>query len=273
MIPKVVMVGTVTRDIIGKPHKIKSGGPPLFAAKVLNSLKIHCAPVCRAGPAEADLFSKLQFVSLNGVMKTAQTTEVVIGENGFASGIRKFGGEISFEDIPKEFLKAKCIIISTLANEVSTKTLERIRSQFGGIIALDIQGFTRPQIKGKNLKLTKNYKRSPKDLQQIVECSDVIKMDSSEFKALESAGYSINYLKRITQGNQKVVLLTLGEKGSRVIAEGKVTQLKIKKAVRAADSVGAGDKFLALFVFGFLKSNNCLSSARYATSQMGKFLK
>lgn len=269
------MIGTITRDIINtnKLRKVKSGGPPLFAAKVFNSLKVECAPVCKVGVADANLFSKLKFVSRKGVIKTKQTAEVVIEENGFASEIRKFGGEIHFDQIPKEFLKAKCIIISTLANEVSLITLQKIRSESSGIIALDIQGFTRPQIKGKNLKLAKNYKKSPKNLQELVECSDVIKMDSSEFKALRFAGHSTNHLKKITFGNNKVVLLTLGEKGSKVIANGKATLLKIKKAMSVTDSVGAGDKFLALFVLEFLKSKDPVSSAKYATSQIGKFLK
>ncbi|RZL42395.1 MAG: carbohydrate kinase [Pedobacter sp.] len=97
----------------------------------------------------------------------------------------------------------------------------------------------------------------PETLAILLEQADILKVNDEELlivKSLFSLSGNDNeqLLKQLSkQFNIPIICLTLGDKGAQILHEEKLYQHK-GYAVKVADTVGAGDAFLATFVASYL---------------------
>lgn len=83
----------------------------------------------------------------------------------------------------------------------------------------------------------------------------------------------IDFLKDFAAKNKKIVLATLGNKGSIVFANNKVyRQPAVKLPNQVIDTTGAGDCFTAHFLISYFKSKNIQLALQSATQEAAKII-
>jgi fructoselysine 6-kinase len=89
-----------------------------------------------------------------------------------------------------------------------------------------------------------------------------IKKDAADFDLIIAS-------RRLTVKNHKLVLITMGERGSRIITP-KKEYFVPAKTVKTTDTTGAGDVYISSFVLNYLKTKNIFRSMRLATRAAAK---
>ena len=87
-------------------------------------------------------------------------------------------------------------------------------------------------------------------------------IDSKNFDDVISFGKEI----------KKVLVVTLGEKGSIAIQDGKVFECDIKKNLKILDLTGAGDLFAAGFLHGYINDLSVVESLEKGTDMSAKII-
>lgn len=108
------------------------------------------------------------------------------------------------------------------------------------------------------------FKFSLKDLQPIIEKSDVIFLNDDEMDALTSCDYESGS-KALLELGTKIVATTLGKKGCYV-ADGKGARLMASCKTKVVDTTGAGDAFAAGFLYALLGEKSI-----YECGKLGNF--
>ncbi len=91
----------------------------------------------------------------------------------------------------------------------------------------------------------------------------------SEFFYMGAFGDNTNYrenLKRIQEKGPKLVVITLGEKGSVVLDGDKYFEMPTFNELEVVDTCGAGDVFHGAFIFGMLKGWDSEKTARFSSA-------
>ncbi len=118
-------------------------------------------------------------------------------------------------------------------------------------------------------------------IKQLLEACDLLKINEDELIYLEHlynlpGGETKNNLSEISrQSDTSLICVTLGEKGAMVLYEGKFFEHP-GFTVKVADTVGAGDAFLATFITSFLQKpamddvlNNACAGGALVASKSG----
>jgi len=128
-----------------------------------------------------------------------------------------------------------------------------------------------------------NLRRPHYDLETIkylLAKADILKINEDEMAYLKESfnieGDENDILKVVSNlYNINIICLTLGEKGAKVFHEGKFYN-HVGYKIKVADTVGAGDAFLATFIAGYLKKltipdilNNACKVGAFVASKSG----
>lgn len=278
MNPKVVVIGSITNDTIytnGNVYK-SLGGAPYFSSKVFESMNVAYGLVSYATKTLQKQFYGSKIIAKEGILECKEIPEVEINDDSgkITALVRNPPKEIRFADLPSGFLSSNAILISTLAGEeeLSSATLEEMRKRFKGIMGLDLQGYTRPkeQIHGREF-VSEEAKKRPEHLDLILRSVDVLKLNEYELNALGEKGDTKEQLMALSKYGPKVILLTLGGRGSMLLCNDKITKaVPDKKPV--GHTVGAGDIFFALFIAKLAISDNPIESHEFANRELFKYI-
>lgn len=142
------------------------------------------------------------------------------------------------------------VLISTILDEYDLKGIEMYNNQ----VFLDVQGYVRD---GKDFGKKKFWN-----------------FDSDSVFCVKGTEEEISYLPKefVKKQKQKMLLVTLGPKGSILYLKNRAVKAKPIKTISTPDTIGAGDSFFAYFVVAYLRSNNPKQSLEYATVKTTSFL-
>jgi hypothetical protein len=162
----------------------------------------------------------------------------------------KVTSKIKPKKIDWQLLNTPIILISTILNEFDLRKIGKYENQ----VFLDVQGYVRD---GKDFG-RKNYWN----------------FNADSILCVKGTEEEISYLPKdfVKKQKQKMLLITLGSKGSILYSKNKMTRIKPLKIVKSVDTIGAGDSFFAYFAAKYLQSNNPKLSLKYATSKTVAFL-
>lgn len=247
----IVVAGTITRDIIhtvyGEEHSF--GGAPYFDHLIFKGLGMRYGIFSRAPSSLRKEVYCSRNVTKDGLYLDEQIPTIDIFEkcDRTVAYVRNLPKPFHAKDIPKSFLKAKTLLISTLTDEISLKALNAIRRKFNGVVGLDLQGYTRPRKLLENgAEFKENYKRRPPNLEELLKCSDVVKLNKLE---MERIGMRRESVARLARSNiDKTFIVTFGAAGAEMFHNGIAAMVKPKNKISVTHSVGNGDKFFALFM-------------------------
>lgn len=266
MAKKVICFGEVLWDVFPTHQKI--GGAPLNVALRLNSLGIETAIASQVG--EDDLGDKL----LSFINKESASSLLVQKSKTYPTGqvnvVLDNKGAASYE-IAHPAAWDKINIEKTLLNSVKATPF----FLFGSLIARDnvSKGTLFKLLENAQFKIFDVNLRPPHYdyplLMELMTQADFIKFNEDELLEICSyyngpkAGIKEQLLFISHKTNTQQLCVTLGEEGALLYDHGEWVSQK-GFAIKVADTVGAGDSFLATLVAGLISNRppaECLQHA------------
>ncbi|MFX1497588.1 MAG: PfkB family carbohydrate kinase [Promethearchaeota archaeon] len=189
---------------------------------------------------------------------------------------------LNFEDFPKDFIanQPDVIVLVPLCNEISYEYVSKVVEAFPNVfIGLDAQGFIRhiDDDGAVSYVWNRDLMDNMKAIIDLVGDRLILKGSEIEMKLisnnddLDEVMYYFNKF-----DNNGIYIMTLGEAGSRVIKKGhEIMNIPAFKANKIIDETGAGDVYLAIFLYEFLNSDKsweAVRSSAYLASAAASFL-
>jgi len=169
---------------------------------------------------------------------------------------------LKFQDIPEYYLKnhPQVIVLAPLCNEISYDyTSEIIKNFPEAYIGIDLQGFIRKISDNGTVSYIYNEELIVNMRKIINLIGDRLILKGSEIEMKLLSGYEDLYdvMKSFNQFKTGgIFIMTLGEAGSMIIKKGqKLLEIPAFKAKEVIDETGAGDVYLAVFLYEFIQSN------------------
>lgn len=264
----IICVGEILADMIGKTrdenfvYERFAGGAPFNVACCLKKLNVECGFYGVVGHDTIGTYlcnkaNSLNFDYLNIRVDEERNTTLAFvevdahGERSF-SFYRKNTADAYFDenDINKIVSEADIIHIGSLAMSVKSgrafldKLIECAKSH-GKKISFDVN--YRDDIFAYGAEAIRIYK-------EYIEKADIIKFSDNELPMFYS-GTSVEEMLCKVQSDTKVILLTLGKRGSMACADGKIYYEPTIPTDKVIDTNGAGDSFMAGALSGIYEGN------------------
>jgi sugar/nucleoside kinase (ribokinase family) len=264
-----VTVGHFTIDLISSPkittHKPTLGGPPTYVSVAARKLDAKVSVISKVGEDFSN--RHIAWLNANGVdlsglkrIKGASTTRFILKYTNWKRQLqlKSRAPPILPEDVPNS-LQSKAIHIAPIANEISQNIVDKLRT-LTNVLSLDSQGFVRKFDTKGNMHL-KRW-----DDQQILEQIDLYKSSSSEIKMLTGLADLQLAMEKIHDYGAKIVIVTMGMKGSKLLFEEKLYDIPACKPKIIRDPTGAGDAFIGAFLAEYVRGKDpvwcaCIGSA------------
>jgi sugar/nucleoside kinase (ribokinase family) len=165
---------------------------------------------------------------------------------------------ISLEDVSLEF-NAVTIHVAPIAGEISSGIVDALRAK-ADVLSLDPQGFLR-QFDAKGEMSLKKWKANG-----ILEQVDVYKSSFGEARAIIGKSRLKTAMKRLGDFGIKIVIITLGEKGTMLFFDETFHRIPAFSPRRLIDPTGAGDVLAGAFLAEYLHKKDplwcaCVGSA------------
>ena len=264
-----VTVGHFSIDLIRSSKITKPkptlGGSPTYVSLAARRLSANVSVVSKVGEDFSD--RHMAWLNANGVdlsglkrIKGALTTRFILEYTNWKRQLqlKSRAPPIFPEDVPSS-MRARVIHVSPIVNELSHDVVDKLRS-LTDILSLDPQGFVREFDAKGNAHL-----RKWKD-QRVLEQIDIYKSSSSEIKIITGFANLRLAMEKIRDYGPKIVIVTMGMKGSKLLLEGKIHDIPACKPRVIRDPTGAGDAFIGAFLAEYVREKDstwcgCVGSA------------
>lgn len=255
----VAVIGNLSRDVVDSgPARV--GGAPFHAARALRLLGGRTLVVARCAEADRRILAA-PLVAL-GVPTTWLTSRRTAA---FRFRYRGEEREMTIEDPGEPWTGAEAAAVGR-AEWVHVGALTR--GDFPPAVlaalardrrvALDAQGLVRPPRPGP-LELDGEFDEA------VLPSLAVLKVSEEEAEALGGEA-------RIAALGIPEVLLTLGSRGGFLLSGGSRERIPVRRLEGRVDPTGAGDAFLAAYVWARASGHRPLSAARQASSTTAQVL-
>jgi sugar/nucleoside kinase (ribokinase family) len=257
----VAVIGNLTRDVIdGRPPRV--GGAPFHAARALRLLGGRAAVIARC--AEAERRELLPPVVALGV-----PVSWVRSRRTAAFALRYDGGgderELEIQELGDPWTRAEVAAVGRV-EWVQVGALTRADFPVDVLatlardrrLALDGQGLTRAATRGP-VRLDGNFDDA------VLRHVTVLKVAADEAEALGGE-------ERLVELGIPEVLLTQGSRGALLLGGGRRERIPVRRIEGALDPTGAGDAFLAAYVWGRASGHRPVSAARHAAATAARML-
>ena len=259
-----VTAGHFAIDLINSPKittpKPTLGGPPTYVSVAAKKLDAKVSVISKVGE---DFSSRhIAWLNSNGVdlsglkrIKGASTTRFILK---YANCRRQLqlksrAPPILPEDIPNS-LRAKVVHIAPVTNEISRNIVDKTRT-LTNTLSLDPQGFVREFDIDGNMRLKRWHD------QQVLEQIDLYKSSQSEIRMVTGLADLQMAMEKIRDYGARIVIVTRGMKGSKLLFEGKLYDIPACKPKIVRDPTGAGDAFIGAFLAEYVKGKDPVSCA------------
>lgn len=256
----VAVIGNLSLDVVdGGPPRI--GGAPFYAVQALRLLGTRAVVVTKGAPRELVALG-LPVVSRESSSTTAFTIVNRDGDREMA--VDRLGATWTREE-------ARGWVADALRGVQWVHAAPLLRSDFpaetlselarGRRLSLDGQGLVRVRQTGP-LRLDADF--DPKLLLSVT----VLKLAQEEARVLLG---DVDERSLQTLGVPEVVV-TRGERGSIVLAGGRLTEVPARPVAGVTDPTGAGDAFAAAYIASRSGGQHPVAAARRATALVGDML-
>ena len=264
-----VTVGHFAIDVISSP-KIASpkptlGGSPTYVSVAAKKLDAKVSVISKVGEDFSSRY--IAWLNANGVdlsglkrIKGASTTRFILKYANWRRQLqlKSRAPPILPEDIPNS-LRTKVVHIAPVANEISRNLVDKMRT-LTNVLSLDPQGFVREFDIDGNVHLKRWHD------QQVLEQIDLYKSSLSEIRMITGLADLQMAMEKIRDYGAKIVILTMGMKGSKLLFEGKLYDIPACKPKIVRDPTGAGDAFIGAFLAEYVEGKDpvwcaCIGSA------------
>jgi len=264
-----VTVGHFAIDLITSPKITKPkhtlGGPPTYVSLAARKLDAKVSIISKVGDDFSDRY--IAWLNANGVdlsglkrVKGVSTTRFFLEYSNWKRRLqlKSQAPPILPEDVPNS-LQAKAIHMAPIANELSRNVVDKLRT-LTDTLSLDPQGFVREFDTEGNMSLKRWEDR------QVLEQIDLYKSSSREIRMVTGLADLKLAMEKIQDYGAKIVIITRGMKGSKLLFEGKLHNVPACKPKIVRDPTGAGDAFIGAFLAEYVRVKDplwcaCIGSA------------
>jgi len=170
-------------------------------------------------------------------------------------------GPITVKSIPEEFLQARFMIIGPILGEVDRNVIEFLRSSTSSKLFLDPQGLIRSI--GHDNRILHDCDRG--EFARIARQVDFIKPNEPESITITGETNPVLGLTRLSAMGTAVPIITLAERGSMLLENGKVHRTP-PFHTKAIDPTGAGDVYAGSFITCYSRGGNLVEASMYASA-------
>jgi len=166
---------------------------------------------------------------------------------------------IDVSRIPEILFDARIIIIGPILDELSLEDLKYLKEKSDALILTDPQGFLRFLENGKVIR------RRPENIEEVIKLSHIFKPNEHEAHVIFPKMEFSKIAEKIAEINSGIGIVTLAERGSIIAFERKTYKIPAHPA-RAIDPTGCGDVYAGAFAFYYLKYQDPVESAAFASA-------
>ncbi len=259
---KIAVVGPVTKDIIeirGKRQE-KTGGTVYHTSYALHKLGADVTAFAKLSKEDRHLIDSLPCkVVKTWSEKTTVFRNIYPEENPDyrEQTVESISSPFSVSDVRKA-KKFDIVHLGPLnKTDIPPDVIKYLRKN-NPLVSLDVQGFLR-KIVNKKVFL------EGWDEKEALEYVNIIKCDIKEAEILAGNKSIRRNAEIIGEMGPKEVIITCGSKGSLSYSNGKITKIMAVKPERIIDATGAGDAYMAGYLFMRLKTDNAEKCGRFAS--------
>ena len=165
------------------------------------------------------------------------------------------------EDIPKEYLDARVILLGPILGEVTLDLLRSIRAKSEAEVFLDPQGMIR-EVNPSGRVINRSDVEATKTCAGLV---DFIKPNEHEAHAMTGYEDPFYSARLMVDWGAKVAVVTLAERGSIIAKERNLLRILAYKTF-AKDPTGAGDTYAGAFITKYLSGANLYRCGLFASA-------
>ncbi len=168
--------------------------------------------------------------------------------------------KIKFEEVPKEALESKSIVLGPILKELSLDFVKSlVNENADSLIVVDPQGLIREIIDGKVVRVAN------KETYEIIRLTHVTKPNEHEAEVLFPGMDMPRIAKKIYELNNFAGIVTVAERGSYIAFDKGIYHVPAYRTIER-DPTGCGDVYAGAFAYYFIKYQDLLESAIFASA-------
>lgn len=271
----IITIGYIFNENIRFPNSTAGpflGGTVSYSSVVLGRLGDRVGIVSNIGPDMP--YSLLKPIYDSGVdtaglhlrEDSPTTTNILIYDRNGNKRIEyvKKAPRIVYEDIPNGYLDCRIIYFCPVDFDVSPETVARIKER-GLMTAADMGGFGGAH---SSAELQAQFlKNRSENLKAYTQNIDIAKASMEDCHHLfgEDGFTEEEALQKLLDAGIKIAIMTMGEKGAMIATKEGYTSIP-PISVKAVDTTGAGDTFMAAFLSEYIRTNDLYLSGLFASA-------
>jgi len=291
---RILFIGHLAIDSIIRLKKVRKpslGGSVSFGSLALKKYtkNVNVSIISNLGKKNFNLkllkpFNK-KGIDLSGmIMLNTDNTNFVLDYFNHARvlTLKSRSPNLNFNDIPEKFFLnlPQIIILAPLCNEISIDYVKNVIKSFpNALVGVDLQGFIRKIDENGQVFYVPELEiiEHVKEIIKLIGDRLILKGSEIEMKILSGKENLVEVMQYFYEfNNQAIYIMTLGERGSMIIKQDKeIIKVPAFKPKRVADETGAGDVYLAIFMYEYFNSKRTwkdVEKAAYLASAAASFL-
>ena len=170
--------------------------------------------------------------------------------------VKSVASPFSSEDIVET--SASIFHIGPLTNEDVPAALLRETALKDCTVSLDVQGFLRKTTRGKVIAV--DWQDKARGLAYV----DILKADQKEARILTGENHPERAALKLSEFGPQEVIITLGSRGSCILAHGEFYQIPASPVREVVDATGCGDTYMAGYLYKRLESHDFFKAGTLA---------
>lgn len=264
--PDVLVVGHVTKDVIGLPGEAdreQVGGSAYYAAQALKALGRRVA-VVTAWASDDDEALRAGFDGVD--LHVGSSDRSTVFENRYASAslrerrqrVLSVARPLTAADLSE--LSARAAHVGPLtASELDKGLITKLRQRVQ-LLALDVQGYLR-RIEDEEVHLGEWT-----DAQEILQHVDIVKADDQEAMAVSGKNDPLDAARWIAGCGVSEVLVTFADRGSLVLHGETLFSVNAVPPEKTVDATGCGDTYGAAYLHARLDGQGPEAAGHFAAA-------
>jgi len=168
--------------------------------------------------------------------------------------------KIDFSEVPKEALDSKSIVIGPILKEISLRFVKSlVEENDDSLIIVDPQGLIREIINGKVTRVPN------KETYEVIKLTHITKPNEHEAEVLFPGMDMPRIARKIFRLNNFAGIVTVADKGSFIAFNKGIYHVPAYRTVER-DPTGCGDVYAGAFAYYYIKHQDLLESAIFASA-------
>lgn len=168
--------------------------------------------------------------------------------------------KIDFNEIPKETLESRAIVLGPILKEISLEFVKLlVEESDDSLIIVDPQGLIREIVNGKVTRVPN------KETYEIIKLTHITKPNEHEAKILFPGMDMPRIARKIFRLNHFAGIVTVADKGSFIAFDKGIYHIPAYKTIER-DPTGCGDVYAGAFAYYYIKYQDLIESAIFASA-------